>query len=230
MLSSKRLLRHRWVQKAGARAVAGYLRFAFKTNPPVVPLTEAYARVDPDLPIILTFWHGQHLLVPFVHRPTDRSKVLISHHRDGDINARVAEDLGVEVIRGAGDPRGRFDRKGGVGAFFKMLDALEQGYTVALTADIPKIARKASLGLVKLASLSGRPIYPLALATSRRIEIDNWDRTAFHLPFGRLAWALGEPVRVPADIDATAAESVRRALETALDAATAQAYALADGK
>ena len=230
MLSSRRLLHQSWVKKAGARAVAEYLGFVFKTNRQVVPLTELYARVDPDLPVILAFWHGQHLLVPFVRRPTDRSKVLISHHRDGEINAMVAEGLGVEVIRGSGDPRRRFVRKGGVGAFLRMLEALEHGYTVALTADIPKIARKASLGLVKLASLSGRPIYPVALATSRRIELDNWDRTAINLPFGRLGAVLGEPMHVPADIDAAAAESARRAIETALDTATAQAYALADGK
>jgi lysophospholipid acyltransferase (LPLAT)-like uncharacterized protein len=230
MLSARRLLRQSWVQNAAARAAARYLRFVIRTNRPVVPVAEFYARVDPDLPVILAFWHGQHFLAPFIRRPTDRSMALISHHRDGEINALIAEGLGVEIIRGSGDHRGRFDRKGGVGAFFTMLSALEQGYTVALTADVPKIARKASLGLVKLASQSGRPIYPLAVATSRRIELDNWDRTAINLPFGRLAAALGEPVRVPADIDGTAAEAARRAIETALDEATARAYALADGK
>jgi len=230
MLSARGILGQRWVQKAAAHTATNYLRFVFKTNRHVVPLSQLYARADPELPIILAFWHGQHFLMPLIYRPTDRVKVLISHHRDGEINAMVAESFGMEIIRGAGDHRGRYDRKGGVGAFFKMLEAIENGYTIALTADFPKVARKASLGLVKLASLSGRPIYPIALATSWRIELDNWDRSAINLPFGRLGAALGEPVRVPADIDEAAAETARRALESALDAATARAYALADSK
>jgi lysophospholipid acyltransferase (LPLAT)-like uncharacterized protein len=175
-------------------------------------------------------WHGQHFLAPFIRRPTDKSKVLISHHRDGEMNALIAQRLGVEVIRGSGDPGGRFDRKGGVGAFLQMLEALKEGYTVALTADVPKIARKASPGLIKLASLSARPIYPIALATSRRIVLNNWDRTTINLPFGRLGVALGEPVRVPAQMDDASFEGARCAIESALDQATVRAYALADGK
>jgi hypothetical protein len=38
----------------------------------------------------------------------------------------------------------------------------------------------------------------------------------------------GEPLRVPSDADDAALEQARRALEIALDAATARAYAIAD--
>ena len=72
-----------------------------------------------------------------------------------------------------------------------MLDALADGYSMALTADVPKVSRVAGLGIVMLARASGRPIYPVAVATSRRIELDNWDRTAINLPFGRGAIVVG---------------------------------------
>ena len=98
----------------------------------------------------------------------------------------------------------------------------------ALTADIPKVARVAGLGIVKLASASGRPIYPIAIATRRRLELANWDRTAINLPFSRGGGVAGEPVRVPADADAAELETARRALEAALNTATARAYAIAD--
>jgi lysophospholipid acyltransferase (LPLAT)-like uncharacterized protein len=179
--------------------------------------------------VILAMWHGQHLLVPFIRLRHHKGKVLISHHRDGELNALTVKRLGIEVIRGSGDPGGRFDRKGGVGAFRQMLEALQDGYSIGLTADVPKIARKVSVGLVKLASLSGRPIYPIALATSRRIVLDNWDRTTINLPFGRLGCSLGKPVRVPSDADDQQLESARCAVETSLNDVTAQAYALADG-
>jgi lysophospholipid acyltransferase (LPLAT)-like uncharacterized protein len=229
VLGSRRIWRQRWTQKAVALIGAEYFRFVFRTNRPVVPPEQLYAHADPDLPIILVMWHGQHFLAPFIRRPTDKCKVLISHSSDGEMTAMTAKRLGVDVIRGSGDPGGRFDRKGGVGAFFQMVEALNEGYTVALTADVPKIARKASLGLVKLASLSGRPIYPIAQATSRRVVLDNWDRTTINLPFGRLGVALGEPVRVPAQIDDATLERARRAVETSLNDATTRAYALADG-
>jgi lysophospholipid acyltransferase (LPLAT)-like uncharacterized protein len=173
-------------------------------------------------------WHGQHFLAPFIRRAQDRAKVLVSRHRDGEINALAAERLGIGAIRGSGHHGGGFIGKGGVSAFKEMLSALEEGYNVALTADIPKVARVAGLGIVKLASASGRPIYPIAIATGRRVELNNWDRTAINLPFGRGGGVASEPLRVPADADGAALEAARRALEAALDAATARAYAIAD--
>ena len=229
VLWSRRIWRWRWTQKAVALIGAKYFRFVFRTNRPVVPPEEFYALAEPDLPVILVMWHGQNFLAPFIRRPTDKSKALVSHHSDGEMTTLTAERLGVQVIRGSGDPGGRFDRKGGIAAFLQMVEALEQGYTIALTADVPKIARKVSPGLVKLASLSGRPIYSVALATSRRFVLDNWDRTTINLPFGRLGVALGEPVRVPAQIDEATLERARLAVETSLNEATARAYALADG-
>jgi hypothetical protein len=173
-------------------------------------------------------WHGQHFLAPFIRRAGDRAKVLVSRHRDGEINALAAARLGIDAIRGSGHHGSGFIGKGGVNAFKEMVNALAEGYNVALTADIPKVARVAGLGIIKLASASGRPIYPIAIATRRRIELKNWDRTAINLPFGRGGGVAGEPLRVPPDADDSALEQARRALEIALDAATARAYAIAD--
>ena len=118
------------------------------------------------MPAIIAVWHGQHFLMPFIKKNEGehRAKVLISRHRDGEINARAAERLGIETIRGSGAHNGEFDRKGGAAAFTQMLDALADGYNVAMTADVPKVARVAGLGIVKLAQISRRPIYPVAIA------------------------------------------------------------------
>ena len=93
--------------------------------------------------------------------------------------------LGIDTIRGSGAHGPDFSGKGGVFAFNAAVRALEEGYSVAMTADVPKVSRVAGLGIVKLAQLSGRPIYPVAIATRRRIVLDNWDRTTINLPFGR---------------------------------------------
>ena len=136
------------------------------------------------MPVILAMWHGQHFLAPFLRRGHP-SKVLISRHRDGEFNAIAAEQLGVATVRGSGDHGHELQRKGGVGAFREMVDALAQGYNIALTADVPKVSRIAGLGIVKLASTSGRPIYPAAIATRSRIDHQHWDRSTVNLPFGR---------------------------------------------
>ena len=93
---------------------------------------------------------------------------------------------------------------------------------------MPKVARVAGRGIVMLARESGRPIFPVALATSQRYVLDNWDRTTINLPFSRGAAICGEPVRVPADADNGALEQFRRQVEDNLNAATARAYALVD--
>ena len=102
------------------------------------------------------------------------------------------------------------------------------GCNMALTADVPKVARVAGLGIIKLASATGRPIFPVALATSRRIVLDNWDRSAINLPLSRGATVVGDPIHVPAEADPDALERGRSALEQALNAATERAYAIVD--
>ena len=101
---------------------------------------------------------------------------------------------------------------------------------MALTADVPKVARVCGLGIIKLASMSSRPIYPVAIATQHRVELRNWDRTTINLPFGRAGGVAGAPVHVPADADAATLESARQAVEASLNAATERAYELADRK
>lgn len=228
MLSWRRIARSHAVQKAIGVTAAEYLRFVWNTSRFEVEPPDIYERVVPDLPVILAMWHGQHFLMPFIKLKQHRAKVLISRHRDGEMNAIAAEWLGVGLIRGSGAHNGEFYKKGGISAFTGMLDALREGYTVALTADIPKVARVAGLGIVKLAQASGRPIYPIAMATQRRYELNNWDRSALNLPFGRGATVVADPIRVQPQADETELESVRRHVEASLNAATARAYVLAD--
>src|SRR3954451_21973366 len=230
MLSWKRIGRQRWVQVTLGTLAAEYLRLVYTTTKVRIDPPDGYARIDANVPVILAMWHGQHFMGPFMRRPNDRGKVLISRHRDAEINAIAAERLGIETIRGSGDNGSEFLRKGGLGAFQSLLATLKDGYSVALTADVPKIARVAGRGIVMLARESGRPIFPIALATSRRYVLKNWDKTTISLPFSRGGAVCGEPVWVPADTDNGALEQYRRQIEQNLNAATARAYAIADSR
>ena len=226
----KRLLRNTlrssWFQRAVGFLAAEFLRLVWLTNRFSYDPPNVYEVVEPDMPAIFAFWHGQHLMTPFIkNKASYRAKVLISLHRDGEYNAIAAERLGIETIRGSGDHGSAFHRKGGVGAFKEMVRALADNYNVAVTADVPKRSRVAGLGIIMLARESGRPIMPFAMATSRFVRLNNWDRTTINLPFGRGALVGIEHFSVPPDADAATMEHLRQKLETILNEATRRAYA-----
>jgi len=219
------VLRSGWFQRVIGFLAAEYLRLVWLTNRFSYEPPDVYAIVEPQMPVILGFWHGQHFLMPFVKKDRHRAKVLISRHRDGEFNAIAAERLGVGTVRGSGDHGSAFHRKGGVGAFKEMVRVLEEGTNMALTADVPKKSRVAGLGIIMLARESGRPIVPLAMATSRYIRLGNWDRSTIHLPFGRGVLVGGDRIMVPADADAEMMEALRLRLEVALNDVARRAYA-----
>src|SRR5215210_1075500 len=222
----KRLSRTRAVREMLGFGSARYLGLVRRTNRWVMEPENAYDRIGPMMPVIAAMWHGQHFMIHFAKRPQDPAASLVSRSGDGELNAIALRHLGVRAIRGSG-ARGRDIRaKGGVAALRGMLRALEDGEMVVLTADVPKTSRVCGIGIVTLAQLSGRPIVPVAVVTSRRIDFKSWDRASLGLPFGRGAMVLGEPVHVSRDADAAALETARQAVERGLNAVHARAYAL----
>ncbi|HVZ53706.1 MAG TPA: lysophospholipid acyltransferase family protein [Pseudolabrys sp.] len=232
MPSLKRVVSSPGFQNAVGAFGAWYLRLVWNTSRVTLEPADVYDRVE--MPVIIAMWHGQHFLAPFIKQPDDprhRVKVLISRHRDGEINAIAAERLGIGTIRGSGSHNGEFHRKGGAVAFTEMLEGLKDGYNIAMTADVPKISRVAGMGVIKLAQHSGRPIYPVAIASSRRIELDNWDRSAVNLPFSRVALVTcRDGIYVARDASAAALEDSRKFVEQELNRLTERAYDIVDRK
>jgi lysophospholipid acyltransferase (LPLAT)-like uncharacterized protein len=213
-------------QVALGKTLAGYLRLVWNTSRVTIEPADLYDRVDREIPFILTFWHGQHFLMPFVMKPHHKGKVMISRHADADINAITAEAFGVGTIRGSGDHGRDFLRKGGISATKMAIDTLKAGVNVAMTADVPKISRVAGHGVVTVARYSGRPIFPIAIATRNRMLAKSWDRASIHLPFGSLAMVVGEGIHVADDADNAALDATRQLVQTRLDQVTARAEEL----
>jgi hypothetical protein len=225
MMRLRDLTRTGWFQRAAGFSAAEFLRLVWWTNRFELDPPDLYERAEPDMPLIIAFWHGQHFMMPFMRRNYP-SAVLISRHRDGEINAIASERMHIETIRGSGSHGNDFHRKGGVGAFKSMLRALEIGTNVALTADVPKVARKAGLGIIMLARESGRPILPVAIATSRFKRMNNWDRSVIHLPFGRGVMASDTTICVPKNASEADMEQLRVQLEERLNEVNRRAYRL----
>lgn len=217
----------RAVKSGLAGTIAMLLRGVKATNRLVPGSQDPATVIGAHQPAIIALWHGQHLLAP-AYLPDGLDVVaLFSRSRDAELNALVAEKLGFGIVRGSGGRQGHVAEKGGARALIVMKRLLDQGRNVAMIADVPHgAARQAGLGIVTLARISGRPILPAAIATSRRKVLErSWDRTAINLPFGRAALVFGEPVEVTEGSDEDM-EAKRREVTAALDATTARAYRL----
>jgi len=222
----RKIGRSRLVQHAIGAVLAAYLTFVKRTSRVIMIPDNPYGYLDENGPVIITFWHGQHLMQTFFRRPDDRCAVMISRSGDGEINAHAAELHGMMVIRGSGAQRtDQVRKRGGVQALRQMLSVIAEGTHVSLTADVPKISRVAGDGIITLAQMSGRPIVPIGVVSSRRIDFSSWDAASIGLPFGRVAYLAGKAIHVPRDADEATKEAARLELETELDRMYAEGYA-----
>ncbi|QUS56867.1 lysophospholipid acyltransferase family protein [Pseudovibrio brasiliensis] len=225
----KKLGKHPLVMKLVGYAMAYYLLFVRKSSKFTLDPPNFYEDHEDTVPYVVSMWHGQHFMMPFA-RPKDWDvRVMISRSADGEMQAICASKLGLGLIRAAGAQRAsQISKRGGMRGFIEALRALKEGGNVAMTADVPKgPSRKAGKGIVQLAKHSGRPLLPVAIATSRHYDLDTWDKASINLPFSHIALCFGEPIPVPADASDEQLEDIRQLLETRMNETTDKAYAIA---
>ena len=178
----------------------------------VPPAEQAWAHGSPR---IISFWHGQQLMMPWVYlnarrsRQSPRMYALISQHNDGRIVAEIMRWLEIDSIAGSSSRQGRE-------AFFKLIATLKQGDHIAVTPDGPKgPPRELKPGIIRLAERSGAPIYPVAVAAEHCWTFGSWDRMFLPRPFSRAVMLVGEPLRVPPDLSATEVVAYTKKVERA---------------
>ena len=96
-----------------------------------------------------------------------------------------------------------------------------------MTADQLTCARRCGLGIVTLARLSGRPIVPTAIASSRYCSLRTPNRYTINFPYSRLALVVGKPMFISRDDETEELEHCRQRVENALNEVTYKAYAAA---
>jgi 3-deoxy-D-manno-octulosonic-acid transferase len=208
--------------------LARYIRFVGTSSHQTQEMTERFEEHIHNHPCIVTMWHGQFLLLPLVRKPEIEVDIMLARHRDAELMGGVLREFGMRLIRGAGAGGRRKDR-GGVHAFRAAVQTLREGRSVGMTADVPgsKEPRRAGLGIVMIARASGRPIMPLAIATSRYVALNTWSRMTINLPWSNLGFAVGKLVHVPRETTSDQLEFYRQEVEKSLNAATELAYARA---
>jgi lysophospholipid acyltransferase (LPLAT)-like uncharacterized protein len=218
MKLGKRLLASATGQAVIAALVAAYIRFVHATTRWEWVNVEIGDRIiDAGGTGIVCFWHGRLLMMPVAQRGGVPYAMLISGHRDGRFIARAVTRFGIRAIVGS-------STRGGTAAARECVNALASGTIVCVAPDGPRGPRmRASVGAVEMARLSGKPLVPVACSTTRRKVLGSWDRFLLALPFGRGVYVVGDPIYPPAADDRASVESVRRRLEEALNAVSAEA-------
>ena len=162
---------------------------------------------------VLAFFHGTQLLLHKLHRRR-RTCVMVSHSRDGELQAAALRTLGFDVVRGSSS-------RGGARALAAMVHKLREPHTDAVFAvDGPR----GPYGVVKpgalaLAEKAGARVIPAGAAARRRVVLDRaWDRFVLPWPFTRVDIVLGAPI-APAD----GAEALARAIAECNESAAREA-------
>lgn len=179
-------------------------------------LGERFARGEP---VILTFWHGRMVMMPFAYRGRGAC-IMNSRHRDGELISRAIRRFGIEVVHGS-------STRGWVGGLKGLLAAFGRGRDLVVVPDGPRGPRcRAKSGVIQLARATGAPIFPSSYAASRSwIMRRSWDWLCIPRPFSRVAYVVAEPMRVPREATAAEVEELALELERRLNEATRRADA-----
>tara|TARA_B100000686_G_scaffold309722_1_gene351902 strand:- start:154 stop:909 length:756 start_codon:yes stop_codon:yes gene_type:complete len=214
----KRITRIGWVRRVLCGIGYIYIHLVYLTSRWHHENTEhAEALWRRDQPFIIAFWHGRLMMMPFIWRRGVPINMLISQHADGDLVNLTMQNFGVGNVRGS-------TNRGGGAALRALVRLIERGESVGFTPDGPRGPRmRAAEGVVAVARLSGVPVLPASVATTRCRILDSWDRFQLALPFGRGVFLWGNPIHVPPEARGSALEAARLAVETALNDLTLEA-------
>lgn len=167
---------------------------------------------------VLAFFHGTQLMLHAIERAKGaRTCVMVSHSRDGELQAAALQHLGFDVVRGSSS-------RGGTRALASMVHKLREPQTDAVFAvDGPR----GPYGVVKRGALvaartAGACVIPAGAAARRALVLDRaWDRFVLPWPFTRVDIVLGMPVSLGMDAETR----LERAIEECNASAAARAAA-----
>ncbi len=168
-----------------------------------------------EQPRMYVFWH-EYILLPLYLRGNCDLTMLLSQHRDADVLARVAQQMGFDSVRGS-------TYRGSVTALRSMARAGSNRH-LTITPDGPRgPRRKLAMGPIYLAAKLGMPIVPLGFGYRRPWRFRSWDRFALPIPFSQARAVVGPAVTIGGNRDREDLEQARQNLEHLLNQVTTQA-------
>jgi len=184
-----------WIMSAIGAAYVLLIKWTGPTDRPVPPLGG---------PFIVAMWHGRLALLHHLRHSQKPLIALISTHRDGQLISKCAWWFDMRTVAGSSS-------RGGMQAVRELMRLAKAGHSLFITPDGPRgPCMQVNEGIIGIARLSGLPILPASISTSRGIFLRSWDRFLVPLPFSRTVIRWGEPIHVTRDC-ATAEVTARLA-------------------
>lgn len=145
-------------------------------------------------PFICAFWHQHYVMLFSMLRGRDVC-VFTSVSKQGDVLCRICKSFGMHPVQ--------IPDKGGERSISIMSEAFGERPAAAMAVDGPMGPfHHVKSGVVKLAATHGFLVVPVAAAASWKVvAAHRWDKIVTPLPFSRCGLAVGEPVRVPREVN-----------------------------
>lgn len=211
----KRIAKHPLTHLVLCRVASLYIRFIYlssRVEKHIHP--ESQALFDAGTPALLSFWHGRMLLMFGVMPKTKPTYMLISHHNDGRLIARITRQLGAHIIHGS-------TSKGGVMALRSIITELRKGHYVSITPDGPRGPfQRASHGIAHISQHTHTPVIPISYSTKHHKQLKSWDKFILPRPFTHLVYVVGKPILPSVNGTHMALEEYRITIEQALNDVT----------
>ena len=119
---------------------------------------------------------------------------LVSPSEDGEIIAQIIVRWGYKTLRGSSS-------HSVIRAWNEMKRELEGGGELIIVPDGPRGPnRKMKPGALKLAQETGAYLIPFTFASSRKKNLNSWDKFMIPKPFSKVAAIYGEPFSVKPDL------------------------------
>lgn len=164
-------------------------------------------------PLIHVLWHNRILASPYLFRkiyPKREVVVLTSASKDGVTLAAAVKVFKVGAVHGSSSRRG-------AAAIVALRRATRAGKDLVFTPDGPRGPRyQLQPGVVKIAQTTGLAIVPLHIEYLSCWTLKTWDRFRVPKPFSKVRVTLGEPIKIPRDLDDAGFEKERQNLEQVL--------------
>jgi lysophospholipid acyltransferase (LPLAT)-like uncharacterized protein len=192
----------------------GVFNFFDRSYPITRVMTPGARRIlEENVPVIFAIYHAR--MIGMLHIVENRRKItiLISRSRDGEMIARIAQNIGFSVARGSPAHKA-------VEGAMQMVDAAKAGQSLMITVDGPRgPVHKVKPGVIRIAEITGLPVLPFYcnFRTEERWA-RSWDKIAGGYYGSPGLYVIGEPLSVPPDVSDEEREQLRSKLEREMDA------------
>jgi len=164
--------------------------------------------IENDVPAIFAIFHGR--IIGMLHIVEQRSKItiLISRSRDGEMIARIAENIGFSVARGSPAFKA-------VEGALQMVAAARGGQSLMLTVDGPRgPVYTVKTGVIRIAEITGLPLLPFFCNfRTEGTVVKSWDLITGGFYGSPTLYMIGDPLYVPSGCSAEEQEDLRQKLE-----------------